>query len=1061
MHSLLLEESEVPLATLPQSLFERNSDLVLACSRDASRLLYLNQVARDFLGWHIEELSNTDWWQSLVTHESAAAFSSLLKGQCRSGDASVTVVMKNLTGIRSPITFHSVYRTPSELILIGRFPTEEDSAKQVFQQSQARFRSIIDSLGIHLLLKDADGRRIYANKMYLDRRNLSLAEVVGRTDSEMFAPDVAANYAADDQHVMATGAVLHKFEENIDANGCSHWIEIVKGPLLDADGNVSGVQILFWDASERKRAEVALEQERYLLHALLDNIPDSIYFKDNQSRFVRISRSMAEKFHIEEPAAIIGKSDADVFTAQHADQARRDEVEIMRTGRPVVALVERETWPDREDTWCSTTKMPLRDSSGEVVGTFGVSRDVTELKRIEAELRVARDQADRASQTKSEFLANMSHEIRTPMNGVIGMAELLSETSLDEQQRSFLMMMKQSAQSLLRILNDILDFSKIEAGKLDVEAVPFDLRACVGHAVKSQAARAAQKSIELLLRIDRDVPDYVVGDPGRLAQVVMNLVGNGIKFTDAGEVTVRVSLASSQSDSTSNTAPRTDSLNLKFMVRDTGIGIAKDKQAAIFEAFTQADASTTRRYGGTGLGLAISAQLIDILGGKIWVESELGQGATFHFELPCKAVSAQAAGARPDALQLNGSSALVIDNNSTCLAIIEEQLSRYGITVVTAGDPNSAFAAWRERDFDLVVIDRSLQNCDGFAMIEQLQSAKAPSHSKSRSLFVLLSSSHQASDVARVRELRVAKYLQKPVLQSEWFQVLQGLKIEAKPAAPASLNSPANTKRALSILLAEDGEVNRAVMVELLKREGHHVTLVEDGGEAIDAWRKSTFDAIFMDLQMPTVDGITATKRIRAEEPTGTRVPIIAITAAAMKSDQEQCLAAGMDDYISKPINFAEFRGLLEKLVSDESFAGETSARVAPTTRVKNEVGSIDARTAVIDFEAPFSMMACPLDQQVLLVRTLLKETHQRLDEISQGIQRQDLRLLVRASHSLKSAASLFAAKQVSDAAATIEAATRAGSLTNVQKTFDQLNIACSAMLTAIETWLNSKRASV
>lgn len=1045
MSQLVVEESSVPFRLLPISILDRHSDLVIVCSRDLQRLIYLNPIARNLLGWRVEELQSENWWQHLVESESAATFRGLLKMEKQPSEP-VTLQMKSLTGISSPVFVHTLCRMPEEFMIVAQLPAEENSARHVFQQSQARFRSIIDSLGINLLLKDSQGRRIYANKMYLDRRNLKLSDVVGRTDHDLFSAEVADRYAADDRRVLATGAVLHKFEENIDANGNGNWIEILKGPLLDADGNVNGVQILFWDASDRKQAEIELERERYLLHALLDNIPDSIYFKDKESRFMRISRSMAEKFHIAEPSTIIGKTDADIFTSQHADQARCDELKIMMSGQPLVAMVERETWPDHDDTWCSTTKMPLRDSGGAVVGTFGVSRDITELKVIEAELRVARDQADRANQSKSEFLANMSHEIRTPMNGVIGMAELLGETSLDDQQRSFLLMMQQSAHSLLRILNDILDFSKIEAGKLEVEEFPFDLRSCVGHAVKSQAARASQKSLELLLKIDGDVPDFVLGDSGRLSQVVMNLVGNGIKFTDRGEVSVRVSLGSKAGF-------------LQFSVRDTGIGIAKEQQGAIFEAFTQADASTTRRFGGTGLGLAISSQLIGIMGGRIWVESELGAGATFRFELPLRVSTAEQAGAKPGPIDLNLQRVLVIDDNPTNLAILEEQLSRHCESVTLAKDVAAALSKWHESivsaaPFDVIVVDRILPDGDGFELVksvrDQLVNATKPI---AEPIFVMLTSNHQPSDLARVRELGIAVYLQKPALDVELLEAIQKVRTQFHDGPKATSNGQRVNTQSLSILLAEDGEVNRAVMVELLKRAGHRVTLVEDGGEAVEAWRKHTFDAIFMDLQMPTMDGIEATKAIRQEEPNDKHVPIIAITAAAMKRDQEKCLAAGMDDYISKPIHFPEFRRLLMKLENGAILNGKVDMETRDGESVKARVIGQNA----IDFSAPFSMLVCPLDQQVLLVRTLQKETHQRLDEIAQGIQRADFRLLVRASHSLKSAAELFAAQQVMQAGAEIEKAARAGSMVDIDAKYSALREAADVMLGEIASWLSAR----
>ena len=1051
MWQLIVEESSVPFRLLPKSFLDRHSDLVIVCSRNGQRLIYLNPIASDLLGWSVEELSAEKWSTHLIEPNSAAAFQSLLRVECDTVEA-VPIDMRGLTGITCPVLVHTLCRMPDELMIVGCLPDEEESATLVLQQSQARFRSIIDSLGINLLLKDAQGRRIYANKMYLDRRKLTLSEVVGKTDHDLFTAEVADRYAADDQHVLATGAVLHKFEENIDANGRGSWIEIVKGPLLDADGSISGIQILFWDASDRKHAEVALEQERYLLYALLDNIPDSIYFKDRESRFVRISRSMAEKFHITDPAAIIGKTDADIFTSQHADQARRDELEIMRTGQPVVALVERETWPDQEDTWCSTTKMPLRDSAGAIVGTFGVSRDITELKLIEAELRVARDQADRANQSKSEFLANMSHEIRTPMSGVIGMAELLDETAMDDQQRSFLLMMQQSAHALLRILNDILDFSKIEAGKLEVEELPFDLRSCVGHAVKSLAARASQKSLELLLKIDPYVPDCVLGDPGRLTQIVMNLVGNGIKFTDAGEVSVRVARV--------EVSAADGSRGLRFSVRDTGIGIAKDKQATIFEAFTQADATMTRRFGGTGLGLAISSQLIEIMGGRIWVESEPGEGATFHFELPLRAVTAPPGDTRQTAFELSHSRVLVIDDNPTNLLILEEQLSRHCAALALAQNAQLGLEAWRKAvashmPFDVVIVDRMMPERDGFEFVEAVRNElKVAVRPLAEPTFIMLTSNNQASDLARVRELGIATYLQKPVLQAELLDALQKVRSPFQERPKEVLGEQQVNKRTLSILLAEDGEVNRAVMVELLKRSGHRVTLVEDGSEAVQAWRKQTFDAIFMDLQMPNMDGIEATKMIRSEEPKNEHVPIIAITAAAMKSDQEQCLAAGMDDYVSKPINFAAFRRLLSRLESGLTTKAGAGEGLEDVPRESEPTRVPIAGQNAIDFCAPFSMLACPLDQQILLVRTLQKETHQRLDEITQGMRSADLRLLVRASHSLRSAAGLFAAKSVAEAAAEIEKAARAGSMVNIDANFATLRNSTEVMLSEIDNWL-------
>ena len=359
------------------------------------------------------------------------------------------------------------------------------------------YRALADSLPICLLLKDADGHFVFANRAFLNLEGKHLDDIVGKTDYDLFPNELADSYRQDDVRVMESGEVLHGTEEHEAENGQRLWIERIKGPLRDATANTIGVQILFWDVTKRKEAEDALAQERFLLNTLLDNVPDAIYFKDRDSRFFRASRSLAEKFGMNGVEEALGRSDADIFTEEHARRAREDEVKIMESDQPLVAQIEKETWPDRDDTWCSTTKMPLRDPSGSIVGTFGITRDITELKRTERELREARDLADSANRSKSEFVANMSHEIRTPMNGIIGMAQLLADTKLAPEQREYLGMIQQSAGSLLGLLNDILDFSKIEAGKLELEEIPFDLSDSVGQTAQTLAARAAEKGLEL------------------------------------------------------------------------------------------------------------------------------------------------------------------------------------------------------------------------------------------------------------------------------------------------------------------------------------------------------------------------------------------------------------------------------------------------------------------------------------------------------------------------------------------------------------------------------------
>ena len=380
-------------------------------------------------------------------------------------------------------------------------------------------------------------------------------------------------------------------------------------------------QKLTHEVEVRRATERALDQERFLLLTLLETLPDNIYFKDRESRFLRIGRAMAQRFGLTDPSEAIGKTDRDFFTQPHAAQARKDEEALMDSGEPILELEEQETWPDGRVTWAATTKMPLRNEKGELVGTFGISRDITQRRQAEMALVEAKEAADAANRAKSEFVANMSHEIRTPLNGIIGMTELALDTELTSEQRDYLETVAQSAEALLLIVNDILDFSKIEAGKLELESTEFQLHDTLDNTLHTLALRAHKKGLELAYDVASEVPSCLIGDPVRFRQIITNLVGNSIKFTLQGEVVVRVRVRDLDDES----------VLILIEVSDTGIGIPNDKQQRIFDAFTQADASTTRKFGGTGLGLTISAFLVQRMQGKIWVESEEGTGTTFFF----------------------------------------------------------------------------------------------------------------------------------------------------------------------------------------------------------------------------------------------------------------------------------------------------------------------------------------------------------------------------------------------------------------------------------------------
>jgi PAS domain S-box-containing protein len=896
--------------------------------------------------------------------------------------------------------------------------------QEALRESEARYRQLVEAAEDIIYKTDARGLVVYANPAALLAFGLTEAEMVGQDAFELIRLDYReqARRFYGDQSSQRIPTTYCEFPFS-SLRGDEVWVG-QRVQLVTEGGEVTGFQALARNITDRKRAEQEAEREREQLRRIVAHAPVAMAMLDRERRYIAHSTTWL-KYAGYEGLSMVGQPFQEVSPLL---PGKHDEV----LGRVLAGEVVSEpedaiTRPDGSQFYMRWTAQPWRGPDGAIAGIVMVAQNIDVLVR-------ARQAALEASRLKSEFMANMSHEIRTPMNGVIGMTRLLLDTELTSEQREYAEIIDGSGRALLDIINDILDFSKIEAGRMELEIIDFDIRRSVRDVVGSLAEGAQAKGLELLCLVHHDVPAGLRGDPGRLRQILVNLVGNAIKFTEQGEVVLRVTRGEQSAET----------ILLRFEVADTGIGIAADVQHRLFRSFVQADGSTTRRYGGTGLGLAISKRLVALMGGEIGVKSRPGQGSTFWFT--ARLGRPAETGARPVAsTRLAGRRILIVDDNATNRAILRQQLGHWGLRVAGVEDGPKALLALRSaavsgKPHELAVLDMKMPGMDGLALARVIRDDPSVAEVK----IVLLTSFGQAGHAQEAVRAGVAGYLTKPVDETDLHdclvEVLLGEGMGKRPLVTRHSLQEGRPGAVSRVLVAEDNEVNQKVAVRILEKLGCRVDVADNGAEAVAACERTSYAAVFMDGQMPVLDGFEATARIREREVGSRRTPIIAMTASAMQGDRERCLAAGMDDYVSKPVSPEAIEAVLRRVISS----------TAPEPAPDPDPGG--AGEAAVDEAVLATLWGIDSDGTLLgeVIDTFLRIAPLRLSSLGKAVAKKDAVALERTAHNFLGSCANIGAKSMASACARLEHAGRAQNLEGTAQLVAQLENGLSRVRAAL-----------
>lgn len=911
---------------------------------------------------------------------------------------------------------------------VGIDITKQKQAERALQESEAQFRDLFDEAPVAYHELDTENCFTRVNKTELAMLGYTSEEMVGRPVWDFIVEDSSEDaipvQLAGELRLEATQRTFRR------KDGTEIPVLMRHKLITDADGNVKGMRSTLQDISALKRTERELREAEGKYRSIFENAIEGIFQTTPQGNYRSVNPALARIYGYASPDRLMS-SLVDIAQQLYVRSERRAEfIEIMERCGEVVDFESEVYRKDGSTIWISEHARAVRDSSGELLYYEGTVVDVTARRTAEETITRARDAAIESARLKTEFLANMSHEIRTPMNGIIGMTGLLLDTELNAKQRDFTHTIASSADSLLTIINDILDFSKIEAGMLVFEEIDFHLVEAVEGAVDLLAERALSKSLEIGSSVNTDVPLALRGDPGRLRQVLTNLIGNAIKFTENGEVIVGAKL---QEETPADVV-------IRFTVSDTGIGIAQDVQDRLFQAFVQADGSTTRRYGGTGLGLAISKQLVEQMRGEIGVESELGKGSTFWFTARFPKQQLIPSPQIPADDRLAGIRVLFVDDNASSRKAMHHLARAWSMRESLASSGSEALGVLRRaaqsgQRFDVAVIDMHMPGMDGLQLARAI---KSDPKIASIHLVVLTSlDRHEAPDV--MREAGIDAFLTKPIKQRALFECLTT--VMASDAGPRAIMSglmelrdlpaepPADDEdEALRILIAEDNVVNKKVALHQLQKLGFLAQAVDNGRAALDLLRRTPFDIVFMDCQMPELDGYAATRELRRREGNDRHTWVVALTANSLEGDREKCLSAGMDDYVSKPVKIENLSAAIER------FRG--------IREVENSLREAGASSVVdLSLLATFRDLGGDEGPNILgqLIEVFLENSPKVLTEAREALESQSSPQLAHAAHTLKGSCSNFGAERLREACANLEQQANGGELNLARASLDKV----------------------